>query len=195
VSGFAYWLAFDEAPRDSTSTHGLRFNGERVLEALKLTYLAWYAHQRDRANNPLDYQEDAYAAELTGSAHDFNLTAGFEVLEGNGVKGFTTPLATFNKFLGAAEKFGTTPPNGLKREYVSAGLTRKGVLGLDSLSGTVVYHNFESSRRSIDYGNETDLQLQGKWQHFTGLLKYGSYRAHSFATDTKKYWLQLEYVL
>ena len=69
------------------------------------------------------------------------------------------------------------------------------VLGLDSLSGTVVYHNFESSRRSVDYGNETDLQLQGKWQHFTGLLKYASYRAHSFATDTKKYWLQLEYVL
>jgi hypothetical protein len=57
------------------------------------------------------------------------------------------------------------------------------------------YHEFESSRLGLHYGNETDLQLQGKWRRFTGVLKYASYQARTFATDTTKYWLQLEYVL
>jgi hypothetical protein len=43
------------------------------------------------------------------------------------VKGFTTPLATLHKFQGWADKFLTTPVNGLADLYVNAGYTRKGV--------------------------------------------------------------------
>jgi hypothetical protein len=32
-----------------------------------------------------------------------------------------------------------------------------------------------------------------RWQRFTGLLKYADYSADTFATDTKKFWVQLEF--
>jgi len=194
-TGFGYWLSFEEAPRDSSQTLGLRLSGEKPLKAIKLAYLASYAKQRDYAVNPRNYDDDSYAFELIGTLREWSFGGGFEELDGDGVKAFATPLATFHKFLGWADKFTTTPPNGLKRRYATLGYARKNVALLDTLGATVVYHRFESSRLGIDYGRELDLQLQGKWHHVTGLIKYADYDAHGFATDTSKFWLQLEYVL
>ena len=193
--GFGYWLRFAEAPRDSSQTVGMRLSGEKSLKNLKLAYLASYATQQDYTGNPLHYDDDFYAFELIGTVREVSLGAGLEVLAGDGVKGFATPLATIHKFCGWADKFLTTPPNGLKRRYATLGFARKGVGVLDTLGATVVYHHFESSRLGIDYGSEIDLQLQARWHHMTGLIKYANYDARAFATDTSKYWLQLEYVL
>ena len=118
----------------------------------------------------------------------------YEVLEGNGVRGFSTPLATLHKFDGWADKFLTTPPNGLERRYVTLGYTTKGVGFLETLAATAVYHQFDSNRLNLDYGSEVDLQLQAKYQRFNFLLKYADYNADRFATDTHKYWVQLDYV-
>jgi hypothetical protein len=193
--GFGYWLSFDEAPRDSTQTVGLRWSGERSVNAVKLAYFASYAQEQDYSGNPLSFDLDSVAVELIGTVQGWSLGGGFEDLQGDGVKGFATPLATFHKFLGWADKFTTTPPNGLKREYATVGYTRPKVVGLDSIGATVVYHRFESSRLGTDYGHEVDLQVQGKWHHVTGLIKYANYDARSFATDTRKLWVQVEYIL
>jgi hypothetical protein len=115
-------------------------------------------------------------------------------MEGNGVRGFSTPLATLHKFDGWADKFLTTPPNGLERRYVTLGYTKKGLGFLDTVSANAVYTEFDSNRLSIDYGSEVDLQLQAKYQRFNLLLKYADYNADRFATDTHKYWVQLDYV-
>jgi hypothetical protein len=34
-----------------------------------------------------------------------------------------------------------------------------------------------------------------KWHSVTGVIKYAAYDAQAFATDTRKFWLQVEYVL
>jgi len=68
-------------------------------------------------------------------------------------------------------------------------------LRLRSESVEQSYHHYDSQRLSLDYGSEADLQLQAKWRHFTGLLKYTDYDAQAFATDTRKLWAQIEYVL
>jgi hypothetical protein len=62
-----------------------------------------------------------------------------------------------------------------------------------------VYRNFESERLAQDLGDEVDVQLQGKYQRFVGLLKLALYEAHEGRTpaayqDTTKFWAQLEYV-
>jgi hypothetical protein len=194
LTGFAYLLDFREAPRDSSDTYGLRFTGERPLRKVKVAWLASYARQQPRANNPLRFQEDFYTVELTGTFRQWSLGAGLEVLEGDGVRGFSTPLATLHKFDGWADKFLTTPPNGLERRYATLGYTTKGLAMLDTLSASAVYHEFRSERLGIDYGSEVDLQVQAKWQRFTGLLKYAGYEARRFATDTTKYWLEVGYV-
>jgi hypothetical protein len=194
LTGFAYLLDFREAPRDSSETYGLRFTGERPVRKIKVAWLASYARQQERANNPLRFEEDFYTIELTGTFRQYSVGAGLEVLEGDGVRGFSTPLATLHKFDGWADKFLTTPPNGLERRYVTLGYTTKGVGVLDTLAANAVYHQFQSSRLAVDYGSELDLQVQAKWHRFNGLLKYAGYQADRFAADTTKYWLEINYV-
>ncbi len=194
LTGFAYLLDFREAPRDSSETYGLRFTGERPVRKIKVAWLASYARQQEHANNPLRFEENFYTIELTGTFRQYSLGAGLEVLEGDGVRGFSTPLATLHKFDGWADKFLTTPPNGIERRYLTLGYTTKGVGVLDTLSANAVYHQFQSNRLEIDYGSEVDLQVQAKWHRFNGLLKYAGYHADRLATDTTKYWLEINYV-
>jgi hypothetical protein len=163
------------------------------VKKVRLAYSASFARQDDRANNPLSYEANYYAAELTGTFRQYSVGAGVEVLDGDGIKGFTTPLATMHKFDGWDDKFLTTPPNGLERRYATLGYLTKGVGALDTLSATAVLHSFRSERFGIDYGSEVDLQLQAKYGRWSGLLKYAEYNTDGFATDTTKYWLEIDY--
>jgi len=192
-TGFAYLLDFQEAATDSTATIGVRYAAQRVISGVKLVGFVSYADQQDRAANPLDYSTQYFAAELAGTLKGWTAAAGIEVLGGDGVRGFSTPLATLHKFQGWADKFLTTPVNGIDDRYLSLGYSKKPLGPLDSLSALVVYHLFESERLSLDYGSEANFLLQARWRRFTALLKYADYRADGFATDTRKFWIQLEF--
>ena len=201
LTAFGYLIEFDETPapvRDSTQTYGLRVQGERPLAKVKLAYIASWATQTDYADNPLQFSNDYYIAELTGTFRQYSLGAGYEVLQGNGAKGFTTPLATLHRFQGWADKFLTTPVNGIVDLYVNGGYQRKGAGPLETLSLTASWHDFDSERAGIDYGQELDIQLQGRYRRFTGTLKYADYAAGSTAPathrDTRKFWAQLDFV-
>jgi hypothetical protein len=196
IALFAYLLDFQEPQgiRDSSRTMGLRFSGERPSGPVGLAYALSYATQEDYADNPFSYEEDFYAVEVTGTFRQLVAGIGYEVLDGDGAKGFTTPLATLHRFDGWADKFLVTPPNGLERRYATLGYAMKGVGLIETLSATAVYHEFDSSRGRLDYGSELDLQVQAKWRRFSGLLKYADYRADGFATDTTKYWVQIEFI-
>ena len=200
LTGFGYLLKFEPiaavpaAVRDSSETYGVRFAGERPIQNVKLAYAASYATQSERGDNPLSFDLDYYLGELTASIARYSFGAGFEVLEGDGVKGFTTPLATLHKFQGWTDKFLATPADGIEDKYVNAGLALKNVAALEALSFVAVYHTYEAERVSMDYGTELDLQLQAKLGKFSGVLKYGDYRSDGLLTDTKKYWVQFEYV-
>ncbi|HSL71182.1 MAG TPA: hypothetical protein VK864_13130, partial [Longimicrobiales bacterium] len=192
-TGFAYLLDFKEAASDSTATFGARYSAQRELSGVKLAGFITYADQQDRAANPLDYSDQYFAAELAGTVKAWTATAGIEVLGGDGVRGFSTPLATLHKFQGWADKFLTTPVDGIDDRYFALGFGKKPLGLLDSLSASVVYHDFRSERLSLDYGSEVDLLLQARWRRFAALLKYADYSADSFATDTQKFWIQLEF--
>jgi hypothetical protein len=200
LTGFGYLVEFEQTPvpmRDTTQTYGLRFQGEKPLAKIKLGYIASWATQSDRGANLLDFSNDYYLAELTGTFRQYSLGAGYEVLGGDGVKGFSTPLATLHRFQGWADKFLTTPVNGIEDTYVNAGYLRKGVGPLETVSLNVSWHDYASERLAIDYGKELDVQLQGKFRRFTGTLKYADYNAASTTPtavrDTKKLWAQLDF--
>jgi hypothetical protein len=177
LTAFGYWLDFEPmigvpaAVRDSSATYGVRFSGEKPLSRVKLSYAVSYARQRDDADNPLAFELDYYLAELTGAYRAYSLGAGVEILEGDGVKGFTTPLATLHKFQGWADKFLATPANGVEDRYVNAGLTFKGAGPVDTLAALASYHDYRAERLSMDYGTEINAQLQAKWRRFTALVK------------------------
>lgn len=193
LTAFAYFLDFDRAPADSSRTAGLRFAGEHAFQSLKAGYSATFARQREYAGSPLHYRNDYRALELAATLHEFNATLGIEVLAGDGAKGFAAPLGTLHKFQGWADKFLTTPVNGIDDRYLALTYSRKAFAVFDSMSLTVTHHDFRSERLAIDYGSEIDAQAQVKRGQFTFALKYADYSADAFATDTRKLWVQLEY--
>lgn len=200
LTGFGYLLEFDPiaavpaAVRDSSETVGVRFAGEKPAGTAKIAYATSYATQNERGDNPITFDLDYYMGEVTGTFGRYSLGAGLEVLEGDGVKGFTTPLATLHKFQGWTDKFLATPPNGIEDRYLNAGVTLKNIATLETVALVASYHTYEAERISLDYGDEINVQLLAKLGKLTGILKYGDYRADDFLTDTKKYWVQFEYV-
>jgi hypothetical protein len=200
LTAFAYRVDIDPlvrvpaAVRDASETYGIRFAGSRPLQTVKLSYVASYATQQEAARNPLSFDLDYYLGEVNAAYGSYSIGAGVEILEGNGTKGFTTPLATLHKFQGWADKFLTTPADGIDDRYVTAAISRQRWAALDMLSIVATYHRYEAERGSLHYGSEADLQAQAKWRHLTGTLKYAQYDADRLLTDTTKWWAQLEYV-
>jgi hypothetical protein len=202
LTAFGYLLDFENivgvpaAVRDSTRTVGARFAGERPVGKLKFAYALSYAQQSEFADNPLNFDLDYEFAEGSVTWRQFTLGVGAEIMEGNGVKGFTTPLATLHKFEGWADKFLATPPNGMEDKYASLGVTLKGVASLDTLSLVTAYHDYEAERIDADYGSETDISLAAKYQRVTLMLKFADYQQGALASarDTQKWWGQVEFV-
>jgi hypothetical protein len=187
--------------RDSTSTYGLRFAGEKPLGKLKLAYAASYATQTDYADNPLDFDLDYVMGELNATFRQFSFGVGTEIMEGNGLappfgKGFTTPLATLHKFQGWADKFLVTPANGIEDLYATAGVTLKGVGSLDTLGFIAAYHDYTAEQISADYGEEWNLSLAAKIKRVNLMLKFADYREglRAAGRTTEKVWMQVEFI-
>jgi Alginate export len=194
--GFAYLLDFDIDPTDSTQTYGARFSGGRALGPVKIGYAAAYAYQRPRANNPLRFHDDYYEGELSAALRAVKLAAGAEILGGDGIKGFTTPLATLHAYQGWGEQFLTHPPDGIDDRFASLAYSRREAFGfLDVVSATVVYHDFHSQRLHIDYGSETDGRIKAARGDLSVILEYADFRARQYSRDTHKLWVELDYVL
>ncbi len=209
-TAFGYLLDFESITtipagvnpiRDSTSTYGLRFAGEKPAGKIKLAYVASYATQTDYADNPLDFDLDYLTGELTATFRQFSFGVGTEILEGNGLagvagKGFTTPLATLHKFQGWADKFLTTPANGIEDLYATAAVTLKGVGSLETLGFIAAYHDYEAEQISADYGEEWNLSLAAKIKRVNLMLKYADYRqgVPAAGRDTEKLWMQVEFI-
>lgn len=202
AKGFAYLIDQDHPTRRqfSSQTYGARVTGAFPLsKSVKLGLVGSYARQSDYAGNLNDYSADYWLGEATLSAKGVALTGGYELLGASGGAAFTsfqTPLATLHKFQGWADKFLTTPGNGIKDVYAGIGYTPPSGGKPGPLSLLLVYHDFDSDRLSVDYGTEWNAQVTYKLSKRIGLLaKYADYDAQSFATDTRKLWLQLDYSL
>jgi hypothetical protein len=194
LTGVATVLDLDEAPADSATTLGVRYAGERAVGEGRIAALATVATQAERGANPLEYREELVAAEVVASRGHWSAGAGIELLGGDGTKGFSTPLATLHRFQGWADKFLATPPDGIDDRYVTLAYTRKPLGPFSSVAAQAVWHRLRAERGPVGYGDELDLQLQATWQRFVAMIKYADYDADQFSTDTRKLWLQLEYV-
>lgn len=200
IKGFAYLVDQDQAGRRqfSSQTYGARATASFALAPkVKLGLIGSYARQSDYKGNANNYSADYYLGEAQLAAHGFTLTAGYEVLGASSGRAFTsfqTPLATAHKFNGWADLFLTTPPNGLRDAYAGLGYALPTARGPINLS--LIYHRFDSDRLNQDYGDEWNAQATFKLTKRIGLLvKYADYRAERFGTDTRKLWLQMDYLL
>jgi hypothetical protein len=194
VSGYAYWLNIPSAPLQSSRTFGLRFVGEQpIANKAKLTYAAEFARQSDNGANPLDFNHDYWLIEPGISLGPTALKLGYEHLGGDGRSALQTPLATLHAFNGWADKFLTTPPNGLRDIYLDLGHRLKKTGPFKGTTFRLAFHDFHSTRLGIDYGSEWNaLVTVPVRKNITFLAKLARFNADRFATDTTKAWLSLE---
>lgn len=203
LTGFAYLVDQDDAAvqgfRLSSQTYGARLTGSQALAPIaKLNWALSYARQSDYHRNPNDFHASYYLADAGLEVSAARLGAGYEVLgasRGTALTSFQTPLASIFKFQGWADKFTTTPPDGVRDLYGSAGWTWTKIGPLTGVLVQAVYHRFDSDRLSIAYGDEIDLLTSARWKRYTVSLRYADYQADRFATNTQKYWLQVDYAL
>ena len=203
LEAYAYLLDFDNAAANSSATYGVRFSGAYPMSnSAKLLYAAEYATQDDYGNNPAKLNEDYFAGEigvnfkLSEDISSVTLKFDYELLAGNGTTGFRTPLATAHAYQGWADRFLSTPADGIQDWYFTAGATAFG------FNLAAVYHRLSSDHQGYDYGSEIDLQVTRKlFKHLTLGLKYSDYNADAntlnvarngaIAKDVSKFWTWL----
>ncbi|WP_311266998.1 hypothetical protein [Sphingobium sp. WCS2017Hpa-17] len=201
LTGFAYLVDQDEAAvqafRFSSQTYGVRLAGARPLsKAAKISYQLSYARQSDYHSNPNDYGADYWLADATLDVRGWKLNGGYEVLgasSGAAFTSFQTPLGTNFKFQGWADKFLTTPANGIRDLYVGGGYGWKQMGPLIGVALAASWHRFDSDRLDQHYGNEIDLLASAKAGKTALSLRYAHYEAKAMATDTDKVWVQADW--
>lgn len=202
LTGFGYWVDQDEAAvqgfRLSSKTFGARLAGTRPIGRAKLGYQLSYARQSDMGRNPNDYAADYWLADLVLDLNGPRLGAGYEVLgasSGSALTSFQTPLGTNFKFQGWADKYLTTPPDGVRDLYVSAGWSWKAIGPARGVTLQAAWHRYESDRLTRHYGDELNLLASAKFGKTTASVRFADYQADLFATDTRKFWLQLDWTI
>ena len=201
AAAYGYWLDFDIAPASSDKTYGLRLTGDVPLDkAWTFFYEAEGAKQYDHGDNTADYEESYYHLVPGIKGHGLTLQAGFESLGGDGTSAFQTPLATLHAFNGWADKFLTTPANGLEDAYAKVSYKVSGVNKMvDDTVFDIVYHDFNAQETSADYGTEWNLQVSRTFKtettypfkEWSASIKYADYDAEDLFTDTQKVWLTI----
>lgn len=203
ATAYGYWFDFDNAAALSNETYGVRLTGATLVsENVKLAYEVEYAQQSDHGDNTANYDADYYHIAPTLKIGSFGLGLGYEVLEGDGTNSFKTPLATGHKFNGWADKFLSTPANGLEDKYISAQYSFKDydMAFLNGVKIKAAYHDFDGDEAG-DYGDEINLAISRNFKidqndypfkNINLLLKFADYNAEDAPyTDTQKIWFQI----
>jgi len=182
------------APIDaSNQSTGIRADGAHPLNAdWKILYTAEFAKQGDYAGG--DSRIDATYTRLGmgGQWRDLSLRVDQEVLGSNdGRYAFQFPLATNHLFQGWADQFLTTPRQGLRDRYLTAGAK----IEKAQLSGE--YHLFKSDFGGIDFGKELDFGISYPLlPKLLGKIEYADYQAGDAASgkvDLTRVWVTLLY--
>lgn len=190
LSGYAHFIENETLPLSSHRNLGLRYTAKQdVPDGIGWLATVEYARQNSYADGTSAIDADYILLEGGAVWKASTVKAGWEHLGGNGTYGFATPFATLHAFNGWADKFLSTPVNGLNDAYL--GWNRK----FGKLSAAVIWHDFSSDAANIHYGQEWDASLGYAFNtNWNGLLKIADYQAKDIGFDATKTWLSIEYI-
>lgn len=205
VAGYGYFLDYmpgQPIPNTlSNQTLGLRFDGGYKPESMgtRFLYTAEYAKQSDYADGASTVEGDYVNFMFGVDVSDIQVKLNYEVLSGDGVYSFATPLATLHAFNGWADKFLTTPRDGIKDIFLSAS-----AVVLEGINLAGAYHLYTADNLGYNYGSELNLQVAKKINKaLVVTAKYAAYSADTntdnvarnatgAAKDLDKFWLMLD---
>jgi len=197
VSASAYLLDFANAPAQSSATYDIRLTGSRpVSPDLSITYEAQYARQSDYANSPTDFTLDYLALGAGLKSKVSAVTLSVERLDGDGRRGFQTPLATLHAFQGWADVFLTTPANGVRDLALTAStnVTRSKA---HPVKLQAALHRFDTADGDAKLGDEMNLAISAPLTPKLSVeLAAAAFNGDQPAfRDRTKLWLTLAYKL
>lgn len=179
----------------STKTIGARLETTHKFESTTLKTGFEYNEQRDYADNPMDFAVNYFAGEISLSGETLAGKLGIESLGGDGVKAFSTPLATLHKFQGFADVFLTTPANGINDIYGQLTVKAGDFVGIKGLTINAWYHDFSVQNGSGSLGTEIDLAISGKITKEASFeIKLADYNGVEGYAGRSKVWFTLGYV-
>lgn len=195
---YGYLLDLEPVPGLSSATWGARLSGTRaVTPEWNATYALEYARQSEHGDNPADFELD-YRLVSGGLARGpFAAGLAMERLDGDGVRGFQTPLATLHAFQGWTDVFTTTPPDGLRELALTASWTVRNPALAQGLVLSAAWRDFDAADGGRDYGRELGASaratLNPRWALELKAARFDGDQP-AFA-DRTKVWLALEYRL
>ncbi|MBV9994471.1 MAG: alginate export family protein [Caulobacteraceae bacterium] len=216
LEGFTYALDFSShdpraaAAPNASFTAGARASGKAKAGPLQLAYDATWARQTEYRGRTTPFRLDFWQADLSATYKILTLKGDYEQLDGNGVRGFTTPLATTHGFQGWADAFAASAGNKTHRDGIRdvnvTFVVRPSwkIPGFAHPEALVRYFDFQSERTGAYLGREWDAQLQATIApKLTLAIKYAGFeRAAQVPRGTSappasrtKLWLTLEYKL
>lgn len=210
LQAFVYALDFENSAANASITKGIKASGKTWVGLYQLAYDATWATQSDYRHRTAAFDLDYYEASLAGTFDIYTVKLGYEQLEGNGTRGFTTPLATVHAFQGWADA------------WVSPGGNKSFVDGIEDTNLTLNikprfrrtylfnadliarYHDFNDQRTGADLAREWDLQATAAiTAKLSVQLKYADFQREAKVPlgtaapppSRTKVWLTLEYKL
>ena len=208
LQGFVYALDFGNSAANSSITKGVKASGKTWLGLYQLAYNATYAKQGEYNGNTPKYGLDYLSADLAGAFDIYTVKVAYEALEGDGTRGFTTPLATVHAFNGWSDAFASPGGNksfvdGIEDLNLSLNVKPRFRRTYFFNSDIVVrYHDFDAERTGADLGHEwnvqftaaitTKLSIQLKYADFERAKAVPLGSAAPPASRTKA-WFTLEY--
>jgi hypothetical protein len=211
LQGFVYALDFSNSAANSSITKGVKASGKTWVGLYQLAYNATYARQSEYKHNTAPYDLDYWGADLAATFDIYTAKVSYESLEGNGTRGFTTPLATVHAFQGWADAW-VQPLGGNKGfvdglEDLNVSFNMKPRFKFTYLFNAdilVRYHDFNDQKTGADLGHEWNAQIQAAvTPQLSIALKYADFervKTVPLGTATPppsrtKVWFTLEYKL
>jgi hypothetical protein len=183
LEGFLYALDFSNSPANASLTRGVKASGKTWLGLYQLAYNATWARQSDYRHNTPAYDLDYWGGDVAATYDIYTVKASYEQLQGNGTRGFTTPLATTHAFQGWADAW--VQPlggnkgfvDGLKDFNVTLNLKPRFKAAYWSNTDIIVrYHDFDDERTGAHLAHEWDAQVQAAiTPKLTAALKYANF--------------------
>ena len=190
---FDYYLDIDDVAAVSSNTLGAKLMGSKPLGGISGTYALAFARQVEAGKNVANLDEDYYLIEGGLTFSKIGVALGYELLGGDGVTSFSTPLATLHAFQGWADKFLATPVAGIEDTYVKLSYPFGKRGRFTNIAALAFFHDFSADAGSAHFGEELDMQVVARTERLVLTLKYADYRADALFTDTDKLWLSVDY--
>jgi hypothetical protein len=197
LSAYALLLNFRNAAAQSSQTYGARWQKDWDVGDYNARLALEAAAQGDYGNAPLRFDLGYQAVELAVRRGAWSVALGGERLEGNGARGFSTPLATLHAFQGWADVFVNTPPDGVRDLYGGVSYSTRPWPRSQPVVLTLTAHSFTDDSGARDFGDELDASARFVLNANTALeLAAAAFNgADSRFGDRDKVWVSLEYKL